>query len=357
MKKILLVLLAVIVLGAVGLRLFGAPLIERAMQRQVERNLSGANFAEISGGLDVIVCGAGSPMPDPERSGPCVTVIAGERVMVVDAGSGAPRRLAPAGIPIGKVSDVFLTHFHSDHIDGLGELMLQRWANGAATVPLPVHGPPGVEQVVAGFNQAYTHDFGYRVAHHGEQVIPRGGAGGVARPFALPAEGEGVVVLEANGLKVTAFAVPHPPIVPAVGYRFDFKGRSVVISGDTAKSATVQKYAQGADVLLHEALNPALVGILTRGAEAAGAANIAQITRDILDYHTTPVEAAQIAQAAGVRHLVLYHIVPPLPMRAMERLFVQGVDDAFAGDVTVARDGTWLHLPLDSSAIETGQRP
>lgn len=357
MKKILLVLLAVIVLGAVGLRLFGAPLIERAMQRQVERNLSGANFAEISGGLDVIVCGAGSPMPDPERSGPCVTVIAGERVMVVDAGSGAPRRLAPAGIPIGKVSDVFLTHFHSDHIDGLGELMLQRWANGAATVPLPVHGPPGVEQVVAGFNQAYTHDFGYRVAHHGEQVIPRGGAGGVARPFALPAEGEGVVVLEANGLKVTAFAVPHPPIVPAVGYRFDFKGRSVVISGDTAKSATVQKYAQGADVLLHEALNPALVGILTRGAEAAGAANIAQITRDILDYHTTPVEAAQVAQAAGVRHLVLYHIVPPLPMRAMERLFVQGVDDAFAGDVTVARDGTWLHLPAGSAAIEIGQRP
>ena len=357
MKKLLLALLAALILAAAGFRLLGDPLLERAMLRQVERNLSGAAFAEISGGLDVIVCGAGSPMPDPERAGPCVTVIAGERVMVVDAGSGAPRRLAPAGIPAGKVSEVFLTHFHSDHIDGLGELMLQRWANGAHTAPLPVHGPAGVEQVVAGFNQAYTQDFGYRVAHHGEKVIPRGGAGGVARPFALPPDGEGVVVLEADGLKVTAFAVPHPPIVPAVGYRFDYKGRSVVISGDTAKSATVQKFAQGADVLLHEALNPELVGILTRGAESAGAANIAQITRDILDYHTTPVEAAQIAQAAGVKHLVLYHLVPALPLRALERRFARGVGAAFDGDFTVARDGTWIRLPLDSAAVRVGTRP
>jgi ribonuclease Z len=357
MKKIVLGALAVLVLGALGVRLFGPAVLERAMQRQVERNLSGAAFAEISGGLDVIVCGAGSPMPDPERAGPCVTVIAGERVMIVDAGSGAPRRLAPFGIPVGKVSDVFLTHFHSDHIDGLGELMLQRWANGATTAPLPVHGPAGVEQVVAGFNQAYTQDFSYRIGHHGEKIIPPGGAGGIARPFALPADGEGVIVLEADGLKVTAFTVPHPPIVPAVGYRFDYRGRSVVISGDTVKSANVQKFAQGADVLLHEALNPELVGILTRGAEAAGAAHVAQITRDILDYHTTPVEAAQVAQAAGVRHLVLYHIVPALPVRALERLFVKGVSDAYAGDVTVARDGTWLRLPLGGDAIEAGQRP
>ena len=357
MKKLLLALLAALVLGVAGFRLFGDPLLERAMLRQVERNLSGAAFAEISGGLDVIVCGAGSPMPDPARAGPCVTVIAGERVMVVDAGSGAPRRLAPAGVPVGKVSDVFLTHFHSDHIDGLGELMLQRWANGAATAPLPIHGPAGVEQVVAGFNQAYTHDFGYRVAHHGEKIIPPGGAGGLARPFALPPDGEGVVVLEVDGLKVTAFAVPHPPIVPAVGYRFDYRGRSVVISGDTAKSANVQKFAQGADVLLHEALNPELVGVLTRGAENAGAANIAQITRDILDYHTTPVEAAQVAQAAGVKHLVLYHVVPALPLRALERRFARGVGDAFDGDFTVARDGTWLRLPLDSAAVRVGTRP
>lgn len=345
MKKVLVGFGALGVVLLLVLMLAGERLVLSAVRQQVDRTLSGEAFREMSGGLGVLVCGAGSPMPDPQRAGPCLAVIAGERIMVVDVGSGSARRLAPAGIPIGRVEDVFITHFHSDHIDGLGELALQRWAGGSRTSPLPVHGPAGIEQVVAGFNQAYAQDFTYRIAHHGEKVIPPGGAGSVAKPFALPAEGEGVVVLEEGGLKVTAFAVPHPPIVPAVGYRFDYGGRSVVISGDTAKSATVQKFAAGADVLFHEALNPELVGLITASAEKAGAASLAQITRDILDYHTTPVEAAQVAQAAGVKHLVLYHLVPALPARPLERVFVKGVKDAYDGEVTVARDGTWIFLP------------
>src|SRR5689334_12891064 len=198
MKKLFFSLLALLVLGAIGFRFFGDPLIERAMRKQVARNLSGAAFKEMNDGLNVVICGAGSPMPDPHRAGPCTVVIAGERVMVVDVGSGAVRNFAPAGVPVGRVEDVFLTHFHSDHIDGLGELELQRWGNGSRTAPLPVHGPAGVEDVVAGFNQAYTHDFGYRVAHHGPKIIPPSGAGGTALPFPLPADGESVTVLEAD---------------------------------------------------------------------------------------------------------------------------------------------------------------
>lgn len=356
LKKIFFTALALLVLGLAGFRLFGDGLIERTMQRQVARSLSGEAFREMTGGLNVVICGAGSPMPDPTRAGPCVAVIAGERVMIVDAGSGAVRNLAPMGVPVGQITDVFVTHFHSDHVDGLGELMLQRWGNGAHTAPLPVHGPAGVEDVVAGFNQAYAHDFKYRVAHHGEKIIPPGGAGGVAVPFAPPAEGQGTVVLEAAGLTVTAFLVNHAPIAPAVGYRFDYRGRSVVISGDTVKSANLQRFATGADVLLHEALNPELVGILTRGAAQAGAANIEQITRDILNYHTTPVEAAQVAQAAGVKQLVFYHVVPPLPLRLLERRFVKGVAEIFHGGVTVGRDGTWIRLPRDSDAVEVSRR-
>lgn len=356
MKRLALSLLVIAVAGLVGLRLFGAQLVERAMHRQVVRGLSGEAFHEMTDGLNVVVCGAGSPMPDPVRAGPCVTVIAGERVMVVDVGSGAARRMAPAGIPTGKISDVFLTHFHSDHIDGLGELELQRWVNGQHTEPLPVHGPPGVEEVVAGFNTAYTHDFGYRVAHHGPKIIPPGGAGGIAKPFALPANGEGLVVLEENGLKVTAFAVNHAPISPAVGYRFDYAGRSVVISGDTAKSPNVQKFATGADVLIHEALNEEMVKIITDAAHETGAANIEQITKDIIGYHTSPVQAAEIAQAAGVKQLVLYHIVPALPLKAMERMFVKGVSDVYKGGVTVSRDGTWIDLPANGSEVKVGNR-
>jgi ribonuclease Z len=342
---------AVVVFATAGERLMTA-----AMARQVQRNLSGEAFAEMTDGLNVVLCGAGSPLPDPSRSGPCVLVIAGTRVMVVDVGSGAVRRIGPAGVPMGKIEDVFLTHFHSDHIDGLGELMMQRWAGGSRDAPLPVHGPPGVEDVVAGFNQAYAHDDGYRIAHHGSKIVPPSGAGGVAVPFALPAAGEGVVVLDVDGLKVTAFAVDHKPVVPAVGYRFDYRGRSVVVSGDTAKSANLQKFAAHADLLVHEALDPELVDVMTEAATRAGAANIAQITRDIHSYHTTPVQAAEIARDAQVKALLFYHIAPALPFAPLEHVFVKGVSEVFSGSVTVGRDGTWVDLPAGSDDVRVARR-
>lgn len=356
LKKLIVSVVVLLLVGGAAFAIFGDKLITRVMEKQVVRNLSGEAFREMTGGLNVVICGAGSPMPDPHRAGPCVAVIAGERLMIVDAGSGAVRNFAPAGILAGRIEAVFITHFHSDHIDGLGELELQRWGNGAHSSPLPVHGPRGIEEVVAGFNQAYTQDFKYRVAHHGPTIIPPMGAGGIAVPFELPAEGQGTVVLEADGLKVTAFAVNHAPISPAVGYRFDYQGRSVVISGDTSKSANLQKFATGADVLIHEALNEDMVNILTVGAYQTGAGNIEQITKDILNYHTTPVQAGEIAQAAGVKQLVLYHIVPPLPIRPMERMFAKGVSAVYQGGVTVARDGTWISLPANSDVVKMGKR-
>lgn len=355
-KKFALGLLALLLIAAGTAAAFGDRLLLRFMQRQVEANLSGTKFAEFPDGLNLVLCGAGSPLPDPQRAGPCVAVIAGSRVVIVDAGSGAIRNLAPAGIPVGRVDDVLLTHFHSDHIDGLGELMLQRWAGGNRSEPLPVHGPTGVESVVEGFNRAYTHDFGYRVAHHGPTIVPPAGAGGRARPFALPKEGEGVVVLDADGFKVTAFAVTHAPVEPAVGYRFDYRGRSLLISGDTAKSANLAHFAKDVDLLVHEALAPHLVDILTAGARQAGAQNMAQLTVDILDYHTTPVQAAEIARDAGARHLLYYHIVPALPLRRLEHIFVRGVSEVYDGGVTVGRDRSWVSLPAGSDEIRIGRR-
>src|SRR5204862_6533296 len=113
---------------------------------------------------------------------------------------------------VGDGDGVLLTHFHSDHIDGLGELVLQRWAGGARKEPLPVYGPPGVDRVVGGVNETYALDSGYRVAHHGADIVPPSGTGGVARPFAMPKPGEEVVVLEEDGLRVSAFAVDHAPV-------------------------------------------------------------------------------------------------------------------------------------------------
>ena len=352
MKRIVIAALLIAALVAGGLALFGEQLLVSVVKKQVRANISGEVLNTLPDGLHLILCGAGAPLPDPSRAGPCVAVLAGSDLYVVDIGSGAARNFGPMGIPTGRVDALLLTHFHSDHLDGLGELMTTRWAGGAKTTPLSVYGPPGVEQVVAGFNMAYAQDFGYRIAHHGEAVVPKSGAGAKAYPFPLPPMGQGVEVLVRNGLTITSFAVEHAPISPAVGYRFDYKGRSLLISGDTKKSANLIAFSQGVDLLAHEALSPEVVRIMHDAAEEEGAAHIQQITVDILNYHTTPVEAAEIAQEASVGQLLLYHLVPPLPAKPLERLFMRGVEEAFDGPVSLGKDGMLFSLPAGSDAIE-----
>lgn len=349
-KKLFISLVALALLAGLGFHFFGDQLLRGVMKRQAMAALSGEGLAKMEGGLNVALCGAGAPLPDPSRAGPCVLVQAGDTLLVVDVGSGSPRNLGPMQVPAGAIDALLLTHFHSDHIDGMGELMLQRWAGGGRDTPLPVIAPKGVSAIVDGFNAAYTHDFGYRVAHHGEEVVPPSGAGAEARPFVMPPT-SGREVFAADGLRVTAFPVTHDPVEPAVGYCFDYRGRSVVISGDTTASPTVAAFAEGVDVLLHEALHPGLVGVLTEAAEAVGNARFATITRDILDYHTSPVEAAEIAQQAGVGALVYYHIVPQLPSKLLEGLFLEGVAEAYDGRVEVGYDGLWVHLPADDDSI------
>jgi ribonuclease Z len=326
-------------------------LTRRLVERQVAANAAASLLDELPDGLHVALCGAGSPLPDPDRSGPCVAVIAGSRLFVVDSGAGSSRVLSQIRIPQGQVAAIFLTHFHSDHIDGLGELMLQRWVNGTAREPVSVYGPEGVEKVVAGFNLAYELDRGYRVAHHGAEIVPPAGHGGVARSFRTPSDGEGQILWKEDGIHVTAFRVDHSPIEPAVGYRFDYGGRSVVLSGDTVQSENVLKFATGVDLLVHEALASSIVASVTRGLDGAGRANLAKITTDILDYHATPVQAAETARDAGAGHLLYYHIVPPLLFGPMETLFLEGVDEVYAGPVTVGRDGTLVILEAGSDSI------
>jgi len=356
MKRILLGLFGALIALLLIAYFFRTTISLLVMERVVATNLSSDWVSELPDGLHVVLCGAGSPLPDPKRSGPCAAVIAGQQVFVVDAGSGASRRLSDLRFPQGRIDAILLTHFHSDHIDGLGELLMQRWVNRGAREPVPIHGPTGVEEVVDGVNRAYRLDSAYRVAHHGEAIVPPSGAGGAAHPFPAPAEGRGEVVIDEGGLKVTAFRVEHTPVDPAVGYRFDYGARSLVLSGDTIKSDNLQRFAEGVDLLVHEALAPHLVAVLTRRAEAAGREDIAKITRDILTYHASPVDAAEVARDAGVGFLLYYHIVPPLPLAPLESAFLEGVDAVYDGPLAVGRDGTTVHLPVGSDAIDVEQR-
>lgn len=355
MKRILIGLAVLIAIGVAVAALFREQIVMRAMEGVVADRMAADVIGDLPDGLHVALCGAGSPLPDEKRSGPCTAVIAGKTLLVFDAGTGGARQLALMNMPVGQIEALFLTHFHSDHIDGLGEMMLQRWVNGSNTAPLPIYGPPGTRQVVAGFNLAYAHDFTYRVAHHGEETVPPGGAGGEAHVFvdALPGALK-TVFTKGENLTVQAFQVNHHPVHPAIGYKVIYKDRSLIISGDTKKSPLVAKAAKGVDLLVHEALSPELVGVMTKAAQEAGRANIAKITHDILDYHTSPVEAAQIAAEAQVGMLLYTHIVPPLPLAPMKSVFLRGVSDVYSGPVEIGEDGTLVSLPAGTTDIETG---
>lgn len=308
---------------------------------------------DLPDGLHVALCGTGSPLPDPTRAGPCNVVIAGPHIFVVDAGEGGARNMALMRIPNGRVAAIFLTHLHSDHIDGLPPMMLLRWTGANAHSPVPVYGPIGTARVVDGFNRAYAIDQGFRTAHHGAAIAPPSGAGGAAREFALPPQRDWspVPVFARDGVVVTAFRVDHGPVEPAVGYRFDYKGRSIVFSGDTSATPSIARNARGADLLVHEALQPRLTALLTATLERRHQPALARITRDILDYHATPEEVAAEAKAAGVQHLVFSHTIPQLPSPLMYSAFLGDARRHFDGTMTVGEDGMVFSLPAGGKGM------
>jgi ribonuclease Z len=306
-------------------------------------------------GLHIGLCGAGSPMPDERRMGACTVVIAGQRLFVFDTGNASARNIGKLGISHGHIEAIFLTHFHSDHIDGLGELLMQRWVSTGNATPVPLYGPPGVDKVVNGFMQAYNQDQHYRVTHHGEKTLPGSGFGATVMPFTAPESGHLILLKDAD-LEISAFNVDHSPVHPAVGYAIRYKGRSIVLSGDTKKSTAVQREAEGVDVLVHEALSAPMVGLLEQAATSAGRLNVKKLMADIVDYHTSPEQAAETARDAKVKFLLLNHIAPPLPLPGMEKAFLGTAPDIYSGPLRVGADGDFLSLPVGSTDINVSRR-
>ncbi|MEP4148424.1 MAG: ribonuclease Z [Halioglobus sp.] len=349
MRKVVIVLAAIVALAAVAYSQRGL-IAERVMEKALPSRMGANLLDQLPDGLHVGLCGAGGPMPSPVASGPCVVVAAGKQLFMIDSGTNGVRNLARMGFQPGTLDAVFLTHFHSDHLDGLGETGTIRWAGGDNTKPLPVYGPKGVKKVVKGFNLAYSHDFTYRNDHHGDTVAPLSGAGLKAMQFNKPAMGELTELIADGELKVEALAVDHAPVEPAVGYRFSYKGRSLLITGDTVKLANIEKFAAGVDVLVHEGLAPNLVNMMHDAAIETDNQIMAKITYDILDYHASPVEAAETARDAGVGHLLYYHIVPPLLFPGQDLLYLNGAEDIFP-DYTLGKDGVLFSLPANSDEI------
>lgn len=345
--------------GASAALLLSADVQRFLFTRGAERMTANVNTAPFEDdALRVAVCGSSAPLPSARRAKACIAVFAGGKFYVVDAGPESTENLSLWGIPLDRIGGVLLTHFHSDHIGDLGELQLQTWAGGRAS-PLAVYGGPGVEGVVDGFNRAYRLDQGYRTAHHGESVMPSAAWGLVARPVALEGEPTAAkdrsrVFFDDGELRITAIEVNHAPIEPAYAYRFDYRGRSVVVTGDLKDHPPLVRAAEGADLLVSEAISRTMTESLERAAGEAGRGATAAIMHDVQDYHISPEEAARAANQAGVGLLVFYHLLPAPDGFLMRRLFAEGVDAVRPGGWTIAEDGSLYALPFGSKEVQSG---
>lgn len=291
-------------------------------------------------GFKVTMCGTSSPIAAEGRAQACVAVETPEHLYLVDAGSGSATVANLTGIPMAKLRGILVTHFHSDHISDIGDHNLYSWVAGRPA-PLQIIGPEGVGKLVDGLNIAYELDRGYRVAHHGEELLDP--ELGVLESMQI---NEGVI-LEQDGLSITAFEVSHPPIEPAFGYRFDYEGRSVVVSGDSLVTDTIIEMSDGADLVLHDAMMLRVVQTLEGFSRTAGNIRIATVLHDIQDYHANTDDLQRLVDSANIGQLALYHLVPS-PRNA---LALTAFSNAVPEGALLTEDGMVFSLPAGSEAI------
>jgi ribonuclease Z len=246
--------------------------------------------------LKVTLLGTGNPEPRMDRFGPSILVEAGHEKLLFDCGRGAAQRIAQINVPFSEVTALFLTHLHSDHVVGIPDLWLTGWIRGRKT-PMQVWGPAGTTPMMAHLEEAFSFDIRMRRDIDGK--LPAQGVVVVAKDI------EQGVVYESGGIKVTAFTVDHGPVKPAVGYRVDFAGHSVVLSGDTRFSENLIRVAQGADVLVHEVIDPVAF-------RASAPQRTAEANQIVIDHHTTPEQAGTVFKQSRTRLAVYSHIVPAI---------------------------------------------
>ncbi|SFO53811.1 Ribonuclease BN, tRNA processing enzyme [Mesorhizobium sp. NFR06] len=278
----------------------------------------------------VLLGSKGGPALRPGGPWPSSSLLEiGGRAIVVDCGLGVTRGLVDAGVSLKALDLVFITHLHSDHVLELGPLIHTAWTAGLAT-PVTVYGPPGTGHHWQRFCQAMEFDIEIRIVDEGRPDI-RG-------LVSVEEFGEGSV-LDEGGLNVRALRVDHPPVTDCFALRFEHGGRSVVFSADTAFFPPLAGFAGGADMLVHEAM-------LAEGVERliARTGNGARLREHLLASHSLAEEAGRIASDAGVKRLVLNHLIPADDPAVGETDWTAAVRKTWAGDLTIARDGLVVGL-------------
>lgn len=276
--------------------------------------------------LDVTLLGTGDPVPRVDRFGPSILVEAGPYRLLFDAGRGVTQRLVQLDISLGDIDAVFITHFHSDHLSGFPDLWLTGWLPppfGRRSQPLQVIGPEGLSGILDGFRQAFDPDIQIRIVD--ERLPPRG------IEFDIREYSADGIVFDEAGVTVTAFAVDHGQYIkPSYGYRVDYAGRSVVMSGDTRFDENLIAAARGADVVIHE--------VAAAREEMLAFDERIQL---ILDHHTTPEEAGIVFDRVAPKLALYSHLTllssPDSPEVTIEEL-LQRTRTNYSGRLLVGED-------------------
>ena len=303
--------------SAAALAAFGAPRRPGAQGRAVRRRTR-----------VIILASGGGPRPRSERGATAHAVVVDGVLYVVDCGNGVARQLVQAGVALPTLRHVLVTHHHSDHNADYGNLLWLAWASGLRT-RVDTWGPPPLEKMTRLFFEMNAYDIDTRIADEGRPpLVP------LVHVHELTQDG---VVLADERVKVTAALVDHPPVVPAFAFRFDGPERSIVFSGDTNKSDNLVRLAKGADVLIHETLwVPAVDRLVARNPHAA------TLKKHIIDSHTAVEDVGRVAAAAGVKTLVLSHLVPADDPAITDEMWIGAARPYFKGDIVVAHDGMEL---------------
>ena len=266
----------------------------------------------------------GGPRPRKNSSASAQVILANDVAYVVDCGDGVARQLAIADVPLTTLRHIFITHQHSDHNADYGNLIWLAWAAGLHT-RVDTWGPPPLDEMTRLFFKMNAYDINTRIADEGRiPLIPLVHVHEVS---------QGGTVMRDENVKVTAALVHHPLVVPSFAYRFDTADRSIVISGDTAPSDNLITLARGADVLVHEAMYlPAVDRLVGRVPSAA------TLKKHLIASHTSAEDAGRVAQAAGVKTLVLSHLVPPDDPAITDQMWIDAARVHFRGPVILGKD-------------------
>lgn len=271
--------------------------------------------------MRVVLLGTkGGPAPSPLRAPACVAIVIEGSLYLIDCPNGVAGQIAKAGIRLEQLAQVFVTHNHSDHVLDAGSLLVLAWGSGM-TSPVTLHGPPPLRQIVRDSLAASRYDIGARMREEGHPPL-------LPLIHVRERNAAGLMYQDAR-VTVTSAAVDHYTVKPAFAYRFDTPGRSVVISGDTTYSENLVDLARGADLLIHEAMYLPGVDQLADGNQS--------LKDHLLRSHSTTEQVGLVAARAGVKKLVLSHLVPAFPW-ITDDMWLEGVRKNFRGEAIVGRD-------------------